>query len=85
MFDVDAEFLGQVSEDGEDDAGRDDRRDEVQRGHDRSVDVDLKTGSESFEFVSRNLSNVPNFPPISPPHVSCFEIKAKSHYETDFK
>ena len=41
MFDVDAEFLGQVSEDGEDDAGRDDGGDEVQRRHDRCVNVNL--------------------------------------------
>ena len=41
VFDVDAEFLGQVSEDGEDDAGRDDGGDEVQRRHDRCVNVNL--------------------------------------------
>ena len=48
VFDVDAELLGQVAEDGEDDARRDDGRDEVQRRDDRRIDVNLKKVRKVF-------------------------------------
>lgn len=46
-----------MSENGEDDARRDDGRDEVQRRHDRRVDVNLLK-SQSCSMQSPNLSNV---------------------------
>ena len=48
MFDRDADLLREKSEDGEDDAGGDERRDEVQGGDDGGVDVDFVV-----EFVVR--------------------------------
>jgi hypothetical protein len=58
VFDFDAEFLGQVTEDREDDARRDDRRDEVQRGHDRCVNVNLKSEQCIVQLAQPLISRI---------------------------
>jgi len=57
VFDVDAEFLGQVTEDREDDARRDDRRDEVQRGNDGCVNVNLES-EQCTELLTQPFTNI---------------------------